>query len=202
MLRSHQTVKGGPNSASMTATAPPPSPISPNAPEYAFYRSEELYCAALVFSVPCLAPRSRAKTNHVKGQGNLTVSRHGFSTLGSTSSERPTMVVLMTAAALFGVLLGRFFTAFILAPACCLVFLLALAGSPLSVMDSTLRIIALMVSLQFGYVTGLASTDMAAIRKRWRRAPRNEVRTPPSLSPRSSTQRSTIAASDAPHGRR
>jgi hypothetical protein len=75
------------------------------------------------------------------------------------------MEILITGGAFFGALLGRFFKVLILVPASALLITLLLtkadvAGYPL--MNSLVKVVLLIVSLELGYVTGLISTDITA----------------------------------------
>jgi hypothetical protein len=67
------------------------------------------------------------------------------------------MGILVVVGFLFGMILGRFFTCYVLVPACCLAIVLVVA-SPAhmdnSLLGSLLQFVMLNVSLQIGYVGG------------------------------------------------
>lgn len=111
------------------------------------------------------------------------------------------MVILMAAAIFFGAFLGRFFTAASLFPVCFLIAVVTLAETQLSVPESALRIFALIVSLELGYVIGLASTDISTICQIWRGIPRDHARRHMCILSRLRSRCRTITSRDGPSGR-
>lgn len=75
------------------------------------------------------------------------------------------MVILAFAAVLFGAFLGRFMTAYSVAPGCCLAIVVGLAVIHMPPLALVVRISALVVLVQLGYLAGLASTRLPTIRK-------------------------------------
>lgn len=78
------------------------------------------------------------------------------------------MEILITGGTFLGAILGRFFKVLILIPASVfsivvLVILLSRDFAAYSVLDSLLGGALLIASLEFGYVTGLVSTDISAV---------------------------------------
>jgi hypothetical protein len=106
------------------------------------------------------------------------------------------MVILAFAALLFGVFLGRFMTAYSIAPACCLTIVVGLAVVHMPPLALIVRLSALVVTLQLGYLAGLASTRLPSIRKARREdtGPAQPIRSP-------QDGRATIVAGDAPNRR-
>ena len=107
------------------------------------------------------------------------------------------MVILAFAALVFGAFLGRFFTAYSIVPGCCFAIVVGLAFVHVPPFALVVRIVALVVTVQLGYLVGLASTGLPRIRK----ASRARTRSPqPVLSPQDS--RATIVAGKAPNSPR
>jgi hypothetical protein len=84
------------------------------------------------------------------------------------------MTGFLIAAALSGLILGRFFKVYVLVPACAFVAILAFTGPCLigkSPGSSFVELIVLLASLQFGYVAGLMwnhlSTFLSGPRRLW-----------------------------------
>ena len=74
------------------------------------------------------------------------------------------MTAFLIGAALFGLILGRFFKVYVLVPACALVTILAFTGPHFigkSLGSSFVELIVLLASLQFGYVVGLLSNHLS-----------------------------------------
>jgi hypothetical protein len=75
------------------------------------------------------------------------------------------MEILITGGAFLGAILGRFFKVLILVPASAFVIALLLmntgfAGHP--ILNTIIKIALLIASLEFGYITGLISTDISS----------------------------------------
>jgi hypothetical protein len=82
------------------------------------------------------------------------------------------MGILFIGGVLFGTILGRFFKVFILVPICGLAVVLALAKPNLvdqSLVRSLVQIIGLVASIQFGYVLGAVSSNLAIAVKGFRK---------------------------------
>ncbi len=81
-------------------------------------------------------------------------------------------MLTLFAGALLGVILGRFFKVYILAPVSVVAIILTFSGPDVtapSFYANCLELAALLVSIQFGYVAGLAShqlTSAYSIRRR------------------------------------
>jgi hypothetical protein len=75
------------------------------------------------------------------------------------------MVILAFAALLFGVFLGRFMTNYSIAPGCCFAIIVGLAVIHMPPLALIIRLSALVVTVQLGYLAGLAPTGFPTIRK-------------------------------------
>jgi hypothetical protein len=79
------------------------------------------------------------------------------------------MGILVVVGVLFGMILGKFFKAYVLFPACGLAIIVVLA-SPAhmenSLLGSFLQFVMLTISLQIGYVVGLAAGNFHTAAKR------------------------------------
>ncbi len=76
------------------------------------------------------------------------------------------MIVLLPAGALLGLVLGRFFKVFVLAPICGVIVILAFSAPDLadrSFGASCVSIGLLLASLQFGYLAGVMSHAIPAL---------------------------------------
>lgn len=73
------------------------------------------------------------------------------------------MLVLISVAIGFGILLGRAMTAFVLIPMSGLAVLVAVVVSRLTHRNEGLTIIASVAGLQFGYILGLALNTLAVV---------------------------------------
>ncbi|WPP03298.1 hypothetical protein [Methylocella tundrae] len=111
------------------------------------------------------------------------------------------MIILMAAAALLGVFLGRFFKASSLFPTSFLIVVFTLAGTPLPMLDSALRAVALIVILQLAYAIGLASTDIPTICRFWREVPGSNSRRRMCLLYRLRTRPPAVVSKDTSSGR-
>lgn len=106
------------------------------------------------------------------------------------------MVILAFATLLFGAFLGRFMTAYSVVPGCCFAIVVGLALIHMPPLALVVRISALVVTVQLGYLAGLASTRLPTIRKARREDPRSAQ---PIRSPQDG--RATNVVGDAPNRR-
>jgi hypothetical protein len=78
------------------------------------------------------------------------------------------MGILVVEGVLFGMILGQFFKFFILFPACGFAIVLVLTNAQMedNLLSSFVQIVALITSLQIGYVVGLVARDFCLSHKR------------------------------------
>jgi hypothetical protein len=76
------------------------------------------------------------------------------------------MGILVVEGGLFGMILGQFFKFFILFPACGFAIVLVLTNAQMELLSSFVQIVALITSLQIGYVVGLVARDFCLSHKR------------------------------------
>ena len=78
------------------------------------------------------------------------------------------MGILVVEGGLFGMILGQFFKFFILFPACGFAIVLVLTNAQMedNLLSSFVQIVALITSLQIGYVVGLVARDFCLSHKR------------------------------------
>ncbi len=83
------------------------------------------------------------------------------------------MSFLFIGGALFGALLGRYFKVLILVPVSCVAIILVLAAPAVAARTAAqmiLEIVLVVTGLQFGYAAGLASGNLSAVFRAFRKA--------------------------------